>query len=58
MKANRLRLLNMQGQLLYTRGTAKHQYCSARWINRITSRYLYVGTGTPLGTGVKKVVVE
>lgn len=58
MLVNRLRLLNMQGQLLYTETPLSTNTSIRIGLNGLPSGIYMLEVETPLGTGVKKVVVE
>lgn len=58
MKVNRLRLLNMQGQLLYTEAPQNTNTVVRVGLTGLPAGIYMLELETPLGTGVKKVVVE
>jgi hypothetical protein len=58
MKVNRLRLLNMQGQLLYTEAPQNTNTVVRIGLTGLPAGIYMLELETPVGTGVKKVVVE
>jgi hypothetical protein len=58
VKVNRLRLLNMQGQLLYTEAPQNTNTVVSLGLSGLPAGIYMLELETPVGTGVKKVVVE